>query len=91
MGHLQAVEFANSELDIEQQLTWHLRANHFPPAPSLMVPVCRDVILWLNQGKDINQHFALPAPSTWRGEKSAPAWAIAEAHHLEPWLNDEEF
>jgi hypothetical protein len=33
----------------------------------------------------------LPAPSTWRGEKSAPAWAIAEAHHLEPWLNDEEF
>lgn len=89
MGHLQAVEFANSELSLEQQLDWHLRGNHYPPVPSQMIPVCRDVIVHLNEGGDVNQHFALPV-GTWRGEKSAPAWAIAEGHHLEAWLSDEE-
>jgi len=33
---------------------------------------------------------ALSASVHWRGEDFAPAWAIAEAHHLDPFLSDEE-
>lgn len=90
MGRMYAEGITESELTLEQQLDWHLRGNHFPPVPATMIPVCRDVILHLNEGGDVNQHFALPSPSTWRGEKSAPAWAIAEGHHLDPWLHDDD-
>lgn len=90
MGSMYAAGIADTDLDLEQQLEWHLRGNHFPPVPSLMIPVCRDVILWLNQGKDVNQHFALPGEATWRGQKSAPAYAIAEGHHLDTWLVETE-
>lgn len=91
MGHLQATEFAEIA-DLDTALTWHLTSNHYPPVPLTMLPVCKEVITWLNDGGDINQHFALPKPATWRGEDSAPAWAIVEGHHLDAWLVDgEEF
>lgn len=91
MGRMQAVEMANTAgLSLEEQLEWHLRGNHFPPVPKTMVPICRDVISHLNEGGDINAHFKLPDNSTWRGESSAPAWAIVEGHHLESWIIDEE-
>jgi hypothetical protein len=92
MGSLQATEMANSGLDIEQSLSWHLTANHYPPVPNYMVAVCVEVVEWINNGGDLNQRFALPNGSTWRGESSAPAWAIVEGHHLDAWLVDgEEF
>lgn len=90
MGRMYAEGITETELPLEQQLEWHLRGNHYPPVPREMITVCRDVVVHLNDGGDINQHFALPAGSTWRGEKSAPAWAISEGHHLAPWLVDGE-
>lgn len=91
MGRLHAEEIANTaELGLEQQLEWHLRGNHFPPVPMEMIPICRDVITHLNEGGDVNAHFKLPSTSTWRGEKSAPAWAIVEGHHLESWIIEED-
>lgn len=91
MGHLQATEFAEIA-DLDTGLTWHLQHNHYPPVPLTMLPVCKEVIEWINDGGDFNQHFALPTPTTWRGESSAPAWAIVEGHHLDAWLTDgEEF
>jgi hypothetical protein len=89
MGSKTSYEILDTDLTLEEQLGWHLRGNHYPPAPVEMIPVCRDVILWLAEGKDPNQHFALPSPSTWRGESSAPAWAIADGHHLYPWIEDD--
>lgn len=90
MGRMYAEGITDTDLSLEQQLEWHLRGNHYPPVPVTMVPVCRDVVKHLNDGGDVNQHFVLPTPSTWRGKNSAPAWAIAEGHHLDPWLIDGE-
>jgi hypothetical protein len=90
MGRMYAEGIAETSLTLEQQLDWHLRGNHYPPVPSSMIPVCRDVIIHLNDGGDVNQHFKLPAPATWQGNTSAPAWAIAQGHHLESWLHDED-
>jgi len=88
MGHLQALEFAQGDLDTG--LTWHLTANHYPPVPLTMLPICKEVIEWINGDGDINQHFRLPEGTLWRGETSAPAWAIVEGHHLDAWLADGE-
>ena len=44
MGSLQATEMANSGLDLESTLGWHLRVNHYPPVPTTMVPVCMEAI-----------------------------------------------
>jgi hypothetical protein len=90
MGHLQALEFAEGDLDTG--LSWHLTVNHYPPVSLTMLPVCKEVIEWINNGHDINQHFALPKGITWKGKTSAPAYDIAEQHHLDAWLVDgEEF
>lgn len=93
MGRMLAEEIVNTaELSIDEQLEWHLRGNHYPPVPVAMVSICRDVIDHVNKGGDINAHYRMPEGSTWRGQNSAPAWAIIEGHHLESWiLNEEDF
>jgi hypothetical protein len=46
MGSKTSYEILDTDLTLEEQLGWHLRGNHYPPAPVEMIPVCRDVILW---------------------------------------------
>jgi hypothetical protein len=54
-----------------------------------MVEPCIDAIAAVNDGES-NRRIELPGEITWRGEKSAPAYAIVEAHHLDPWVDYEE-
>ena len=86
--------FANDLADMDNislstQLDFHLRANHYPPVPSSMVQTCIDSIVAYNDGNP-NKEIELPQGVTWRGMTSAPAHAIIEAHHLDPWLNEDE-
>lgn len=90
MGREFAEQLNGLEMTLDEQLRIHLTANHYPPVPTKMVVVCREVINHINDGGDINAHFKLPIGSTWRGESSAPAWAIIEGHHLDSWILDEE-
>jgi hypothetical protein len=53
-----------------------------------MIPVCIAAIDAINED-DGSRSIELPASVHWRGEDFAPAWAIAEAHHLDPFLSDE--
>lgn len=89
MGNLQAQEFAELT-DIDTALHWHAKGNHFPPLPTALIPIWKEVILWVNDGKSLDQTFALPEGAYWRGESSAPAWAIIEGHHLSAWIEDNE-
>ena len=89
MGKLQAMEMAEM-LDMESALSWHLRANHYPPVPESMVPVCVEAIE-AGLDDDYEKLIKLPEGVSWRGEEEAPAYAIIEGHHLETWLElDEE-
>lgn len=89
MGSLQAVELAESELDLETQITVQLRSNHYPPVPVSMVPVCIEAIDAANEG-DWNRDIDLPEGVMFRGLTTAPASAIVEQHHLEFWIIESE-
>jgi hypothetical protein len=90
MGLQNTLGFIESGITLDQQIGWHLQANHYPPVPSSMVAVCVDVIRWLSvEDNDPNELFELPEGISWRGESSAPATAIAEGHHLFPFVAHE--
>jgi hypothetical protein len=90
MGALQAREFAsNTEITIEQQLTWHLPGNHFPPVPVSMVQPCIEAIdcYWSDE---LDREIDLPEGVLYRGNKTAPAREIIINHHLDPWCEEQE-
>ena len=78
------------ELDLEVALGYHLQGNHYPPVPLSMVQPCIEAIdaIWED---DPYKAIEMPEGVTYRGETHAPAWAIAEQHHLDPWLPQEEY
>jgi hypothetical protein len=88
MGSNFATELADNELldlDLETQIGIHLSANHYPPVPSSMIQPCIDAID-AYYDEDYDRLIVLPAPITWRDQKTAPASAIVDAHHLDAWL-----
>lgn len=92
MGSNFATELADGmfDLDLETQLSMHLRGNHYPPVPTSMIAPCIEAINSVNDNSDWDLEIELPEPITWRGKTSAPAHAIIEAHHLHAWLIEAE-
>lgn len=90
MGSLQATEFANSELAIEDQLAWHLRSNCFPPVPLFMIQPCIEAIDACN-AFDPQAEISLPEQTSWRGKDTAPAREIVNSLRLDAWLIEEEY
>jgi hypothetical protein len=88
MGSLQAREIANTEISLEQQISWHLQGNHFPPVPLSMVTPCIDAIdaFWADE---LDKEIDLPEGVSYRGKQTAPAREIIINHHLDPWCEDE--
>lgn len=84
MGFNTALDLSENT-DIHTALRIHLQANHYPPVPSSMVQPCLDAIDAYHD-EAYNRLIELPEGVSWRGETSAPASAIAEAHHLDAWL-----
>ena len=93
MGSLQAMEMAEM-LEIESAIAWHLQSNHYPPVPASMVPACIEAINSVNSGNTYDgwhKVIQLPEGVRYLGSTSAPAWAIIDQHHLDPWVElDEE-
>lgn len=87
MGNNMAHELANEDfgLSLEQQISIHLTSNHYPPVPTFMVPVCIEAIDLANEG-DMDSHIDMPEGVSWRGQDSAPVWAIINQHHLHAWV-----
>jgi hypothetical protein len=85
MGYTTAQELSEI-LDLEGGIAMHLQVNHYPPVPRSMVKPCIEAIDAYNDNYETHKLIELPEGVTWRGETSAPAWALIEAHHLDPWL-----
>jgi hypothetical protein len=89
MGSNFATELATGtlgQISLEEQIRIHLTSNHYPPVPSSMVQPCIEAIdaYWEDDGSsqiDLNGNI-------WRGQSTAPAWAIIEGHHLDAWVSD---
>ena len=90
MGALQAHEMANTtQLTIEQQLSWHLTSNHYPPVPLSMIAPCLAAIdaYWED---DLDKEIDLPEGVSYRGKSTAPAREIIINHHLDAWCESED-
>jgi hypothetical protein len=87
MGRMFAEEISGMEIDLEGQIAMHLRANHYPPVPLSMVQPCIEAIdaYWDNE---IDKKIQLPEGITWKNQNTAPAYALIDAHHLDPWVTE---
>jgi len=95
MGSVTAIGLADSALDLETQLLYHLRGNHYPPVPAEMVQPCIEAID-AYYDEDFNRMIEMPMVGDfqilYKGMTHAPASAIVDQHHLEWFINpvDEE-
>jgi hypothetical protein len=80
---------ANSYLDLDAQLRWHLTYNHYPPVPLSMLHVCHQAIDAII-ADDPDIEIDLPDGITYKGGDSAPAWALAENYHLDTFITTPE-
>jgi hypothetical protein len=94
MGSVTALGIQDTVLDLETQLAYHLKANHYPPVPVEMVQPCIDAIDAFYDD-DTSRMIDMPMVGDfqilYRGETQAPAYAIIEQHHLSFWLPEEEY
>jgi len=82
MGSKIAQEISEMDVSLEQKLSWHLQANHYPPVPLTMVKPCIEAIhCWFDGDEDVE--IEMPKGVTYKGMTTAPAWAIIEQHHLD--------
>lgn len=84
MGYLTAFGLAE-DLDLDTGLSIHLQTNHYPSVPQSMVGPCKEA-LYAYLDEDYDREIELPAPITYRGSATAPARAIFDQHHLQPFL-----
>ena len=84
MGLTTALDL-EANVSMETGLAYHLQANHYPPVPVAMVDACIEAIEAYHD-EDFDREITLPEGVSWRGQSTAPASAIAEAHHLDAWL-----
>ena len=93
MGSLTAIGLADSVLDLETQLLYHLKGNHYPPVPAEMVQPCIEAIDAFYE-EDFNRMIDMPMVGDfqilYKNSTQAPAWAIVEQHHLEWFIDPEE-
>ena len=89
MGRLQAEAMMEASITLEQQISWHLTTNHYPPVPECMVQPCIEAIDLANEG-EWDTEITLPEGVSWKGLTEAPVRAIVEAHHLDTWIIESE-
>lgn len=94
MGAVTALGIQDTVLDLETQILYHLKSNHYPPVPSEMVQPCIDAIDAYYE-QDYQRMIDMPMVGdfqiTYRGSTQAPASAIIEQHHLSFWLPEEDY
>jgi hypothetical protein len=90
---MTGIELAtNLDLPLEKAIGYHLQGNHYPPVPLSMVAPCIEAIDAYHEN-DAMRQIEMPEGVFYKGNTTAPAWAIIQQHHLDFWLpqDDEEF
>jgi hypothetical protein len=93
MGSVTALGIQDTVLDLETQILYHLKGNHYPPVPAEMVAPCIEAID-AYYDEDHSRMIDMPMVGDfqilYKGKTQAPAWAIVEQHHLEFWIQLED-
>lgn len=90
MGYASALEMRD-QLERKAALEWHLRFNHYPPVPSIMVDVAEAAI---DAGNDdeYDRMIDLPEGVTFRdGSTSIRAGQVVESLHLDAFIDGGDF
>lgn len=87
MGRANLEGMISTGLSLRATLSWHLTSNHYPPVPTSMIDPCIAAINAINDGEH-QRMIALPDGISYKGSSSAPAAAIAEAHHLAAFIEE---
>jgi hypothetical protein len=88
MGRLGAEAMATQPISLEDQLSWHLSSNHFPPVHEVFIPVAIAAIDAANEG-DWDRVIEFPEGAE---KDEAPTHEIVEGLHLDSWIDySEEF
>jgi hypothetical protein len=93
MGNVTALGIQEMVLDLETQILYHLKGNHYPPVPAEMVTPCIEAIdAFYDEdfGRMIDMPMVGDFQILYRGETQAPASAIVEQHHLEVFIEPDE-
>jgi hypothetical protein len=90
MGSVTALGIKDSVLDLETQILYHLKGNHYPPVPAEMVAPCIEAID-AAYDEDFDRMIDMPKVGDfqilYKGSTTAPAWAIIEQHHLDTFID----
>jgi hypothetical protein len=93
MGSVTSLGIKEMVLDLETQILYHLKANHYPPVPAEMVTACIDAID-AYYDEDYDRNIDMPKVGDfqilYKNSTQAPAWAIVEQHHLEVFIESVE-
>ncbi len=86
MGSITAIGLADTTLDLETQLKYHLQGNHYPPIPTVMVQPCIEAID-AYYDEDYSRRIVLPVVDvfqiSWKGNTWTTASALVSHAHLE--------
>lgn len=80
MGYKVGTEIADSPLDLEAKMDWHLTGNHYPPIDKVFIPVAIDAIQRANTN---NWDDVLEYPN---GLRRTVLYTVDNLH-LEPFIN----
>jgi hypothetical protein len=92
MGSITAIGLADTTLDLETQLKYHLQGNHYPPIPTVMVQPCIEAID-AAYDEDWDRKINLPCDGvdkdgepfqiTWKGKTWTTASMLIDHAHLQ--------
>lgn len=68
-----------------ESLPWHLSSNHYPPLPTTLVGACISAVTAVEDGDPQRSEGV-----EYQGRRVAPAWAIVEGMHLDPFVRWDE-
>ncbi len=90
MGLSTAIGITESNLSLEQQLSWHFSSNCYPPIPQQMIPVAKMAIFHYWE-QDYDAMVDLPEGVEFRnGATSIPASQVIESLRLDAWVMEDE-
>jgi hypothetical protein len=86
MGSVTALGLQDTILDLETQILYHLKGNHYPPVPAEMVTPCIEAID-AYYDEDYSRKIELPIVDgfqiSWKGNTWTTASALVSHAHLE--------
>jgi hypothetical protein len=89
MGYQTALGIAETDISLEQQLSWHFTTNCYPPVSTLMIPLAVEAIDLANE--DLwDDYISCPEGVTYRGRTLVSASEVIEHLYLSAFITQEE-